>query len=165
MVRPWLTADEPARGVDQDGGVVRAIEEFFVTLGPSCDVSMADTDTILAFGPSLPLVDGSRWASAPAMSGVSKSQVSRLCGAFDERVGACLNRPIERDWPYLWIAPASSKLPRGGAHRERGRDRGEPSRPARRQARHHRQPEGIKAAAVKVNDLRRSSVARCVDVI
>ena len=33
------------------------------------------------------------------MSGVSKSQVSRLCGELDERVGAFLNRPIEGDWP------------------------------------------------------------------
>ena len=38
---------------------------------------------------------------ALGMSGVSKSQVSRLCGELDERVGAFLNRQI--DWPYLWI--------------------------------------------------------------
>ncbi len=37
------------------------------------------------------------------MSGVSKSQVSRLCGELDEQVGAFLNRQIEGDWPYLWI--------------------------------------------------------------
>jgi len=36
-------------------------------------------------------------------SGVSKSEVSRLCGEIDERVQAFLNRPIEGDWPYLWI--------------------------------------------------------------
>src|SRR6187431_1190255 len=36
---------------------------------------------------------------AMGMSGVSKSQVSRLCGEIDERVGAFLNRPIEGDWP------------------------------------------------------------------
>jgi len=40
---------------------------------------------------------------ALGMSGVSKSQVSRLCAELDERVGAFLNRPIEGDWPYLWI--------------------------------------------------------------
>src|SRR6201989_635810 len=40
---------------------------------------------------------------ALGMSGVSKSQVSRLCGELDDRVGAFLNRPIEGDWPYLWI--------------------------------------------------------------
>ncbi|HEX7369178.1 MAG TPA: IS256 family transposase [Rhodanobacteraceae bacterium] len=36
-------------------------------------------------------------------TGVSKSQVSRLCTEIDERVGAFLNRPLEGDWPYLWI--------------------------------------------------------------
>src|SRR5438093_5948916 len=40
---------------------------------------------------------------ALGMSGVSKSQVSRLCGELDERVGAFLNRTVEGDWPYLWI--------------------------------------------------------------
>jgi putative transposase len=40
---------------------------------------------------------------AMGMSGVSKSQVSRLCAELDERVGAFLNRQIEGDWPYLWI--------------------------------------------------------------
>ena len=40
---------------------------------------------------------------AMGMSGVSKSQVSRLCAELDERVNAFLNRPIEGDWPYLWI--------------------------------------------------------------
>lgn len=37
------------------------------------------------------------------MSGISKSQVSRLCEEIDERVKAFLDRPIEGDWPYLWI--------------------------------------------------------------
>ena len=32
-------------------------------------------------------------------SGVSKSQVSRLCVELDERVGAFLSRPIEGEWP------------------------------------------------------------------
>ena len=40
---------------------------------------------------------------AMGMSGISKSQVSRLCTEIDERVGAFLNRPLEGDWPYLWI--------------------------------------------------------------
>jgi putative transposase len=40
---------------------------------------------------------------AMGMNGISKSQVSRLCAEIDERVGAFLNRPIEGDWPYLWI--------------------------------------------------------------
>jgi putative transposase len=37
------------------------------------------------------------------MSGISKSQVSRLCTEIDERVHAFLERPIEGDWSYLWI--------------------------------------------------------------
>ena len=36
-------------------------------------------------------------------SGVSKSEVSRLCAELDERVGVFLDRPIEGDWPYLWL--------------------------------------------------------------
>src|SRR6201985_559558 len=40
---------------------------------------------------------------ALGMSGVSKSQVSRLCGELDERVNAFLGRQIEGDWPYLWV--------------------------------------------------------------
>ena len=37
------------------------------------------------------------------MTGISKSQVSRLCSELDERVGAFLSRPLEGDWPYLWL--------------------------------------------------------------
>jgi putative transposase len=36
-------------------------------------------------------------------SGVSKSQVSRLCEEIDTRVKAFLERPIDGDWPYPWI--------------------------------------------------------------
>src|SRR3982074_373679 len=37
---------------------------------------------------------------AMGCSGVSKSQVSRLCADIDERVQTFLHRPIEGDWPY-----------------------------------------------------------------
>jgi transposase-like protein len=36
-------------------------------------------------------------------TGISKSQVSRLCEEIDGKVKAFLDRPIEGDWPYLWI--------------------------------------------------------------
>jgi transposase-like protein len=36
-------------------------------------------------------------------SGVSKSQVSRLVEEIDERVNAFLTRPLEGEWPYVWI--------------------------------------------------------------
>ena len=37
------------------------------------------------------------------MSGISKSQVSRLCGEIDEKVQTFLTRPLEGDWPYVWL--------------------------------------------------------------
>ena len=40
---------------------------------------------------------------AMGLSGISKSQVSKLCKDIDERVNVFLNRPIEGDWPYLWL--------------------------------------------------------------
>jgi putative transposase len=51
---------------------------------------------------------------AMGMSGISKSQVSRLCAEIDERVGAFLNRPIEGDWPYLWIEATYVKVREAG---------------------------------------------------
>jgi putative transposase len=36
-------------------------------------------------------------------SGVSKSEVSRLVEEIDERVNAFLTRPLEGEWPYVWI--------------------------------------------------------------
>ena len=40
---------------------------------------------------------------AMGLTGISKSQVSKLCKAIDERVKAFLNRPLEGEWPYLWL--------------------------------------------------------------
>jgi putative transposase len=51
---------------------------------------------------------------ALGMTGISKSQVSRLCGEIDERVGAFLGRPIEGDWPYLWIDATYVKVRQAG---------------------------------------------------
>jgi putative transposase len=51
---------------------------------------------------------------AMGMSGISKSQVSRLCAEIDERVHAFLSRPIEGDWPYLWIDATYMKVREAG---------------------------------------------------
>jgi len=51
---------------------------------------------------------------ALGMSGISKSQVSRLCEEIDDKVKAFLERPIEGDWPYLWIDATYLKVRRGG---------------------------------------------------
>ena len=59
---------------------------------------------------------------AMGMSGISKSQacpersrrVSRLCEEIDQRVKAFLDRPIEGDWPYLWIDATYVKVRQAG---------------------------------------------------
>ena len=51
---------------------------------------------------------------AMGMTGISKSQVSRLCADIDERVNAFLDRPIEGDWPYLWIDATYMKVREAG---------------------------------------------------
>jgi putative transposase len=52
---------------------------------------------------------------AMGMTGISKSQVSRLCGEIDDKVAAFLNRPLEGEWPYLWLDATYLKV------REQGR--------------------------------------------
>jgi putative transposase len=47
-------------------------------------------------------------------SGVSKSEVSRLVEEIDGRVNAFLARPIEGEWPYLWIDATYVKAREGG---------------------------------------------------
>ena len=51
---------------------------------------------------------------AMGMTGISKSQVSRLCSEIDERVNAFLARPLEGDWPYLWIDATYVKVRQAG---------------------------------------------------
>ena len=51
---------------------------------------------------------------AMGMTGISKSQVSRLCAEIDERVTAFLERPIEGSWPYLWIDATYVKVRQSG---------------------------------------------------
>jgi putative transposase len=51
---------------------------------------------------------------AMGMSGISKSQVSRLCEEIDGKVNAFLERPIEGDWPYLWIDATYVKVRQDG---------------------------------------------------
>ena len=51
---------------------------------------------------------------AMGMSGISKSQVSRLCEEIDGRIDAFLNRPLEGDWPYLWLDATYIKARTGG---------------------------------------------------
>jgi putative transposase len=51
---------------------------------------------------------------AMGLSGISKSQVSKLCKDIDERVNAFLDRPLDGEWPYLWLDATYLKVRDGG---------------------------------------------------
>src|SRR5438874_9482363 len=51
---------------------------------------------------------------AMGMTGISKSQVSRLCGEIDGKIAAFLDRPIEGEWPYIWLDATYVKARRDG---------------------------------------------------
>src|ERR1700741_4184641 len=51
---------------------------------------------------------------AMGLSGISKSQVSKLCKDIDERVNAFLDRLIDGEWAYLWLAAPYLKGRTGG---------------------------------------------------
>ncbi|MGE5584931.1 MAG: transposase [Bacillota bacterium] len=37
------------------------------------------------------------------MSGVNKGEVSRLCAELDGKIEASYNRPVEAEYPYVWL--------------------------------------------------------------
>src|SRR6184192_3204141 len=51
---------------------------------------------------------------AMGMTGISKSQVSRLCGEIDGKITAFLDRPLEGEWPYVWLDATYVKARRDG---------------------------------------------------
>lgn len=51
---------------------------------------------------------------ALGMTGVSKSQVSRLCAELDEVVEAFRNRPLEGRYPYVWLDAKYEKVRENG---------------------------------------------------
>jgi len=81
---------------------------------------------------------------AMGLSGVSKSQVSRLCQEIDDRAKAVLDRPLHGDWPCLRMAATGLEVRRGGV---RGRPRtGGGLAPHRLGGRHHRHRRGHRRA-------------------
>jgi putative transposase len=40
---------------------------------------------------------------AMGMAGISKSQVSRLCGEIDGKIAIFIDRPLEGEWPDIWL--------------------------------------------------------------
>jgi putative transposase len=82
------------------------------TVGVYADRSNGSLQEAYVLGISTRSVDD--LVKAMGMSGISRSQVSRLCEEIDGKVKAFLERPIEGDWPYLWIDATYLKVRRGG---------------------------------------------------
>src|ERR1700738_1355767 len=51
---------------------------------------------------------------AMGMTGISKSQVSRLCTEIDDKIGVFPARPLEGEWPYLWLDATYVKVRQNG---------------------------------------------------
>ncbi len=116
LVLPGLPGAEAAGREGADGGDPSRASR---PRDPSAEQSMsADIDgEAYVHGISTRAVDD--LVKAMGGSGVSKSQVSRLCVELDAEVQAFLTRPIEGQWPYLCATP-------------RGRPRGDPGGSTRR---------------------------------
>ena len=54
------------------------------------------------------------WSKALGMTGISKSQVSALCQDIDTRVLSFLERPLDGEWPYLWLDATYIKVRQNG---------------------------------------------------
>ena len=52
-------------------------------------------------------------------SGVSRSEVSRLCAEVDERIAEFLERPLEGAFPYVWLDGTYVKVREGGLRNNR----------------------------------------------
>jgi putative transposase len=54
-------------------------------------------------------------ARSMGLEGISKSQVSRICGELDELVAAWRNRPLDAGpYPFVWVDALSMKVREGG---------------------------------------------------
>ena len=51
---------------------------------------------------------------ALGMDGISKSEVSRICGELDEEVNKWRRRPLGGEYPYLWLDATYVKVREGG---------------------------------------------------
>ena len=81
---------------------------------------------------------------AMGLSGISSEEpgLETLCKEIDERVKAFLERPLEGDWPYLWLDATYQKSARGRTHRLGARRDNRCGRQHRRTARDRRARPG-----------------------
>jgi putative transposase len=98
---------EPRRVAEK--ALTAVIQEAYVQ-----GISTRSVDARLAPSTDLGGRCGAPRVKALGMAGISKSQVSRLCAEIDERVQTFLERPLEGDWPYLWIDATYVKVREAG---------------------------------------------------
>lgn len=53
-------------------------------------------------------------AQALGLEGISKSEVSRICKQLDETVQAFKDRPLNEEYPYVWVDATFPKVREGG---------------------------------------------------
>jgi len=63
-------------------------------------------------GVSTRKVDHLVWALG--IDGISRSEAARICAGLDERMEAFRNRPLEGEYPYVWLDAAVVKVREGG---------------------------------------------------
>jgi len=83
---------EPRRRVEQ--ALLSVVQEAYV-LG----VSTRKVETLV---------------QALGLNGISKSEVSRICGELDEEVNRWRRRPLNGEYPYLWLDATYVKIREGG---------------------------------------------------
>src|SRR5919202_982482 len=97
-----------------DGDFLRAVAEAVLQLLMETDVEalIGVIQEAWIGGVSTRRVDD--LVQAMGLSGISKSQVSKLCKEIDERVHAFLDRPLAGEWPYLWLDATYLRQREGG---------------------------------------------------
>ena len=118
----WPAATATASGPGTPGGVNRAghprlrsgsyFPSFLEPRRRSEQALVAVVQEAYVNGVSTRKVD--RLVEALGLAGVSKDQVSRLCGGLDEQVTAFRERPLEAAYPYLWLDAKVEKVRAGG---------------------------------------------------
>ena len=100
-----------ATGIDvlSDAAGVDDPDPFLGGLDNAAEAGLASLD--LGFERAALLL---QLVQAMGLSGISKSQVSKLCKDIDERVNAFLDRPLDGEWPYLWLDATYLKVRDGG---------------------------------------------------
>ncbi len=103
FLEPRRTIEKALTAVVQEAWIsgvsTRRVEDLVQAMGGACQRLRAAKPCGVAGG---------------GATGISKSQVSKLCKEIDERVHSFLERPLDGDWPYVWLDATYLKQRQGG---------------------------------------------------